>query len=210
MEEISMKSLLKTRDILRDIVEVYIPVASFVIMFLVFIAQIFSRYILRAPLAWAYEVTVSCYLWLVVLGACYAQRNRSHVTFTLLTDKLPMRVQAAFIGLGSLLIAVAFIWSFVPSIDFVDFMKAQKTSVLKITLNIVYAPYIPFLAFNILYMISDIVLDFKVAFGLASEDEVAKYRKLNMNEVELAIESSKDLELNIPGLAANKEGGAEE
>lgn len=205
-----MKSLLKTRDILRDIVEVYIPVASFVIMFLVFIAQIFSRYILRAPLAWAYEVTVSCYLWLVVLGACYAQRNRSHVTFTLLTDKLPMRVQAAFIGLGSLLIAVAFIWSFVPSIDFVDFMKAQKTSVLKITLNIVYAPYIPFLAFNILYMISDIVLDFKVAFGLASEDEVAKYRKLNMNEVELAIESSKDLELNIPGLAANKEGGAEE
>ena len=29
-----MKSLLKTRDILRDIVEVYIPVASFVIMFL--------------------------------------------------------------------------------------------------------------------------------------------------------------------------------
>jgi len=204
-----MKSLLKTRDILRDIVAIYIPVASFVIMFVIFIAQIFSRYILRAPLAWAYEVTVSCYLWLVVLGACYAQRNRSHVTFTLLTDKLPMRVQAAFIGLGSLLIAFAFIWSFVPSIEFVGFMKAQKTSVLRIGLNIVYAPYIPFLAFNILYMISDIVLDFKVAFGLASEDDIDRYRKLNMNEVEQAIESSKDLELNIPGL--NKaEGGAEE
>jgi len=204
-----MKSLLKTRDILRDIVEIYIPVACFVIMFVIFIAQIFSRYILRAPLAWAYEVTVSCYLWLVVLGACYAQRNRSHVTFTLLTDKLPMRLQAAFIGLGSLLIAFAFIWSFVPSIEFVDFMKAQKTSVLRITLNIVYAPYIPFLAFNILYMISDVILDFKVAFGLASQDEIEKYRKLNMNEVELAIESSKDLELNIAGLTS-AEGGAEE
>ena len=204
-----MKSLLKTRDILRDIVEIYIPVACFVIMFVIFIAQIFSRYILRAPLAWAYEVTVSCYLWLVVLGACYAQRNRSHVTFTLLTDKLPMRLQAAFIGLGSLLIAFAFIWSFVPSIEFVDFMKAQKTSVLRITLNIVYAPYIPFLAFNILYMISDVILDFKVAFGLASQGEIEKYRKLNMNEVELAIESSKDLELNIAGLTS-AEGGAEE
>jgi len=204
-----MKSLLKTRDILRDIVEIYIPVACFVIMFVIFIAQIFSRYILRAPLAWAYEVTVSCYLWLVVLGACYAQRNRSHVTFTLLTDKLPMRLQAAFIGLGSLLIAFAFIWSFVPSIEFVDFMKAQKTSVLRIGLNIVYAPYIPFLAFNILYLLADLVLDFKVAFGLASQDEIEKYRKLNMNEVELAIESSKDLELNIPGLN-HAEGGAEE
>ena len=72
MEGKPMKSLLKTRDILRDLVEIYVPVASFVIMFVVFIAQIFSRYILRAPLAWAYEVTVSCYLWLVVLGACYA------------------------------------------------------------------------------------------------------------------------------------------
>lgn len=205
-----MKSLLKTRDILRDIVEIYIPVASFVIMFVVFIAQIFSRYILRAPLSWAYEVTVSCYLWLVVLGACYAQRNRSHVTFTLLTDKLPMRVQAAFIGLGSLLIAFAFIWSFVPSIDFVAFMKAQKTSVLRIGLNIVYAPYIPFLAFNILYMLSDIVLDFKVAFGLAKPEDIERYRKLNMNEVELAIESSKDLELNIAGLNEAKQGGAEE
>ena len=205
-----MKTLLKTRDILRDIVEIYIPVASFVIMFLVFIAQIFSRYILRSPLAWAYEVTVTCYLWLVVLGACFAQRNRSHVTFTLLTDKLPMRVQALFIGLGSLLIAVAFIWSFLPSVEFVQFMKMQKTSVLKITLDIVYAPYIPFLAFNILYMLSDIVLDFKVFAGIASEDEIAKYRKLNMNEVELAIENSKDLELNIMGLGSDnaEQGGA--
>lgn len=204
-----MKSLLKTRDILRDIVEIYIPVASFVIMFVIFIAQIFSRYILRAPLPWAYEVTVSCYLWLVVLGACYAQRNHSHVTFTLLTDKLPMRVQAAFIGLGSLLIAVAFIWSFVPSVEFVGFMKAQKTSILRVGLNFVYAPYIPFLAFNILYMLSDIILDFKVAFGIASEDDIEKYRKLNMNEVELAIESSKDLDLNIMGLN-HAEGGVEE
>ena len=208
-----MKSLLKTRDILRDLVEIYVPVASFVIMFVVFIAQIFSRYILRAPLAWAYEVTVSCYLWLVVLGACYAQRNHGHVTFTLLTDKLPMRVQAGFIGLGSLLIAFAFIWSFVPSVDFVDFMKAQKTSVLKIGLNIVYAPYIPFLALNILYMLTDVVLDFKVCFGIASEEDIAKYRRLNMNEVELAIESSKDLELNIMGLNTaakeSEQGGAE-
>ena len=205
-----MKPLVKTRDILRDIVEIYIPVAAFVIMFVVFIAQIFARYVLRAPLSWAYEVTVSCYLWLVVLGACYAQRGNSHVTFTLLTDKLPMRVQAAFIGLGSLLIAVAFIWSFVPSVEFVGFMKAQKTSVLRIGLNIVYAPYIPFLAFNILYMLSDIVLDFKVAAGVASADEIDRYRRLNMNEVELAIESSKDLELNIAGLKTEEQGGAKE
>ncbi|MBQ8506569.1 MAG: TRAP transporter small permease [Clostridia bacterium] len=185
-----MKSLLKTRDIVRDIVELYIPIISFCIMFLVFVAQIICRYLLRMPLAWAYEVTVSCYLWLVVLGACYAQRHHAHVTFTLVTDKMPLRLQAFCIGLGNLLIAFAFIWSFVPSVEFVAFMARQKTSVLKIGLDIVYAPYIPFLAFTILYMLNDLILDFKVAFGLAKPDELAKYKKDNMNEVDHALEGS--------------------
>ena len=110
-----MKPLIRTRDILRDIVEVCIPIVSFCIMFIVFVAQIFSRYVLRAPLAWAYEVTVSCYLWLVVLGACLAQRERAHVVFTLITDKLPLRWEAFCTFLGNLLIVVAFTWSFCPA-----------------------------------------------------------------------------------------------
>lgn len=192
-----MKSLLKTRDILRDIVELYIPIISFVIMFVVFIAQIFCRYILRMPLAWAYEVTVTCYLWLVVLGACYAHRHHAHVTFTLITDVMPLRLQAFCIFLGNLLIAFTFVWSFIPSCEFVAFMARQKTSVFRIGLNIVYAPYIPFLAFHILYMLRDMVLDFKVFTGLASAEEIAIYKKENMNEVEQAI-------------AGDEEGGSAE
>lgn len=192
-----MKSLLKMRDILRDVVELYIPIASFVIMFVVFIAQIFFRYILRMPLAWAYEVTVSCYLWLVILGACYAQRHHGHVTFTLITDVMPLRLQAFCIFLGNLLICVTFAWSLIPSIKFVDFMEMQKTAVFKIGLNIVYAPYIPFLIFHILYMLHDLILDFKVFTGLANAEELALYKKENMNEVEQA-------------LAADEEGGSAE
>jgi len=47
-------SLRKTRDILRDIVELYIPAAAFVIMFVMFVVQIFFRYVLRNPLDMAY------------------------------------------------------------------------------------------------------------------------------------------------------------
>lgn len=184
-----MKPLIRTRDILRDIVEVCIPIVSFCIMFIVFVAQIFSRYVLRAPLAWAYEVTVSCYLWLVVLGACLAQRERAHVVFTLITDKLPLRWEAFCTFLGNLLIVVAFTWSFLPSVDFVAFMGRQKTSVLRIGLNIVYAPYIPFLAFTILYMLRDLVRDFKVFTGLAAPEEVETYRREHRNEVEQALEN---------------------
>lgn len=184
-----MKPLLKTRDILRDIVEVCIPIVSFCIMFIVFVAQIFSRYVLRAPLAWAYEVTVSCYLWLVVLGACLAQRERAHVVFTLITDKLPLRWEAFCTFLGNLLIVVAFTWSFLPSVDFVAFMGRQKTSVLRIGLDVVYAPYIPFLAFTILYMLRDLVRDFRVFTGLAAPEEVETYRREHRNEVEQALEN---------------------
>ena len=129
------------------------------------------------------------YLWLVVLGACLAQRERAHVVFTLITDKLPLRWEAFCTFLGSLLIAVAFAWSLLPSVEFVAFMGRQKTSVLKIGLNIVYAPYIPFLAFTILYMLRDIALDFRVFTGLATPEEIRTYRRENRNEVEQALEN---------------------
>ena len=48
-----MEKLKKLGLVLRDVVEIYIPVTSFVIMFLVFILQIFCRYVLRQPLQWA-------------------------------------------------------------------------------------------------------------------------------------------------------------
>jgi len=149
------------------------------------------------PLAWAYEVTVTCYLWLVVLGACYAQRHHSHVYFTLITDSMPLRLQAFAIFLGNLLIAFTFIWSFIPSVEFIQFMAKQKTAVFQIGLDFVYCPYIAFLAFHILYMLRDMVLDFKVFAGLASADEIAMYKKENMNEVEHAI-------------AGDEEGGSAE
>lgn len=187
-----MKPLIKARDIFRDIIELYIPVLAFVTMFCVFVAQIFFRYVIRQPLDWAYEVTVSTYLWLVVLGACYAQRDHAHVVFTLVTDKLSMRWQALCCFLGNLLIAVAFIWSFIPSVNFISFAKMQKTAVLKVGLNIVYAPYIAFLVLIIIYMLHDMYLDFRVFTGLATDSEIERYRKENMNEVEHALEDAKE------------------
>lgn len=190
MKRETLRPILKTRDILLDLVELYIPAASFVLMFVVFILQIFARYVVRSPLAWAYEVTVSCYLWTVVLGACLAQRERSHVVFTLIYDKLPLRVRAFSSFLGSALIAFAFACSFLPSVEFVQFMAMQKTSVLKIGLNIVYAPYIPFLALMILYMLRDMYTDFRVFTGLATAEEVQRFISANKSEVEEALESA--------------------
>ena len=77
-----MDGLKKVGKFIRDCVELYIPIAAFLIMFAVFVVQIIARYVFKNPMQWAYEVTVMGYLWMVVLGACYAYRDRSHVTFT--------------------------------------------------------------------------------------------------------------------------------
>lgn len=156
---------------LRNCVEIYIPVASFCVMFLVFILQIFCRYLLRQPLPWAYEVTVTCYLWMVVLSACYAQREKSHVTFTLIYDALNEKGKAVCSFLGNLLIAIAFGISVVPSFQFISFMKMQETSVFKIGLNIVYAPYMLFLVIIFLYALSELFQDFKIFTGIGKGKE---------------------------------------
>ena len=179
---------------LRNCVEVYIPIASFCIMFLVFIAQIIARYLFRNPLAWAYEVTVTCYLWMVVLSACYAQREHSHVTFTLIYDKLSVKGKAICAFLGNLIIAVAFAISFVPSVKLVTFMEMQKTSVFKIGLNIVYAPYILFLAIILIYIVMDLYNEFMVFTGLGGQKAVDKMLSNTKNETQEAIEAAKEVE----------------
>ncbi len=176
-------------QLLRDLVELYIPGLSFVLMFVTFIWQIFCRYVLRAPVPWAYEVTVACYLWMVVLGACYAQRTRSHVTFTLVYDKLSpgARRSPPFWG-------TCFCWWPSPMplcpVEFILFMKMQKTSVLKIGLDIIYLPYIPFMAIIMLYALVDLYQDFRVFAGLASKQEVEEMLRRNRSEVQEAIEEA--------------------
>ena len=181
----------KVFNILRDCVELYIPIAALLIMFCTFVFQIFSRYILNNPVPWAYEVTVMCYLWMVVLGACYAYRDRSHVSFTLFYDQFGPKVKAFIAFLGNVLMLVAFIYMFIPSCNMIlDQMSKQVTSVFKIGLNIVYFPFIPFMVIIMLYIISDIITDVMVFTGLGGEKYVNKLLAENKSEAEEAIEAA--------------------
>lgn len=176
---------------MRDCVELYIPIASLLIMFCTFIFQIFSRYVLKQPVAWAYEVTVMCYLWMVVLGACYAYRDRSHVTFTLFYDQFGVKGKAFIAFLGNLLMFIAFVAMFLPSCNMIlDQMSKQVTSVFKIGLNIVYLPFIPFNVIMLLYFLYDMIIEVMVFFGIGGQATVDKFLNATKNETEEAIEAA--------------------
>ena len=181
----------KVFQVLRDIVELYIPMAALLIMFCAFVFQIFSRYVLNSPVTWAYEVTVMCYLWMVILGACYAYRDRSHVTFTLIYDMFGVKGKAIIGLLGNVLMLIAFVYMFLPSCNLIlDQMSKQVTSVFKIGLNIVYFPWIPFNLILIAYFIYDIIIEIRVLMG---DKEATKIMlALGKSETEEAIEAALD------------------
>ena len=185
-----MDALKKAGKFIRNCVELYIPIAAFVLMFCVFVFQIAARYIFNSPVQWAYEVTVMCYLWMVILGACYAYRDRSHVTFTLTYDMLPVKGKAICGFLGNLLMFIAFVAMFVPACKMINQMQIQVTSILKIGLNIVYSPFIPFMIIIMIYILMDMITELKVLFGIGGEEAVKKMLNETRDETHEAINAA--------------------
>jgi len=182
----------KAIGFIQKCVEEYIPICSFSILFIVFIVQILFRYVLRNPLGWAYEVTVSCYLWTVMFGACLATRKKTHVKFTMIYDMLKPKGKAIMSFLSDLIIAAAFCIMFVPTIKFIGQMKIQGTAFFKIGLNIIYLPFIPFMVLVLIYTFIEMYESFMVFSGLGGEKAVQKLISENKSEVEQAIEASQD------------------
>ena len=149
----------RTARFLLDLVELYIPMVAFSVMFLSFIMTIFYRYVLNTPLTWPHEVQVLGFLWTAVLGATYARRRRVHVKFTLVYERSSPTVQAFTRIAGNSLIAIIFLISLYPSFDYVQFMAFQRTTVLRIPFNIAYFPYVVFLVLITAHCVHDVIVD---------------------------------------------------
>lgn len=155
----------KTLLFLRDLMEIYLPMAAFAVMFLTFVAQIAARYLFNYPLTWAYEITVIGFTWTVLLGACYAMRSRTHVMFTMIVDLLSPKKAALVRTLGNLIIVITFVILIVPTFRYVQFISFQSTSVFKIKLSYIFAPIVYFFLSVIGYTLSEMVADFRIMRG---------------------------------------------
>ena len=58
-----------------DFLEVYLPIAVFLLMFISFLTNIFFRYVLKNPQNWTFEFSTYSFVVLGLLGACAAYRN---------------------------------------------------------------------------------------------------------------------------------------
>ena len=142
------KWIKKSAGFLVDTVEVYIPFTAFVTLFLVFLTGIIFRYFFK-PLTWTLELSLMCFIWTSLLGGLYAKRDNSHVQFTMIYDAVSPLTQLWMRIAGNFLLVLSFAIGLVPSYRYVLFMGYKKSNVLKIPMDIVYFPFVVFLAFLI-------------------------------------------------------------
>ena len=161
--------------IVQNTIEVYIPVAAFILMFIVFLLQVTFRYIFNNPLTWTQDIIVFCFCWVVVLGASYTMRTQNHVLFTLVYDNLKPKFAAASRLAGSLIIMVTFILLLKPSYNYCQFLAFQRMAMIKISYYWVFLPFVYFVFSVIVYTIPYIVEDIQIITGKIEDSEDRKH-----------------------------------
>lgn len=136
-----------------------IAAALLAALFVTFLLQIFSRYVMAAPFGWTLELCLTLWIWLVFFGNAFVVRERDHVTFDILYLMVPDGPRKVFAMVGALVIAGMLAWSILPTWDWIDFLRIKKSATLKIPMRTVYSIYALFLGVVVLrylWMVVDV------------------------------------------------------
>lgn len=188
-----MKTVKKIGSFIQNCIELYIPAICFAVLFVLFCLQIIVRYVISKftglVVPWTVEIEQTCFLWVALLGACYVQRNRGHVVFTLVYDALKVKGKAVLSLISSTLVSFACACTLLPSLKYVwGLMERQQvTSLLKISKTIVFFPYV---IFTFLILIYGLVEMFEAVMVLCGNQYYTeKLLQSTKSEAEQAVEA---------------------
>lgn len=111
------------------------------VMFLTFLVQIFTRYVINYPLAWTLEVCLTAWLWLVFWGAAFILDDRDQVKFDLFYLAASRRTRRVLALVSALAIVGGFLAALPATYDYIAFYKIKKSATLRIRLDIVFSIY---------------------------------------------------------------------
>ncbi|MEM6383087.1 MAG: TRAP transporter small permease [Pseudomonadota bacterium] len=130
----------------------FIAASLLAAMFITFLLQIFSRYVLQTPFGWTLELCLILWVWIVFFGCAFLVREKDHVTFDILYLATPRRAQRVLALVSAGAIAVGMLWAFLPTWDYIDFLKIRRTSTVrnplsgdKIPLRTIFSVYAVFM-----------------------------------------------------------------
>ena len=115
-----------------------IIVAMFSFMSIAVFIQIIFRYLLHQPIYWSEEFPRFILIWLTFLGSAIAMKNRSHLSITLLTNRLSVQKRKwvqFFANSLSLLFISILVWG---GIIITNLTMPNRTAALQMPTGLVY------------------------------------------------------------------------
>ncbi len=88
------------------IVEEYLLLSTGVALVCVVALGVLFRYVIRAQLTWAYELSILLFIWVSFLGASVGIRHQAHITFDFLVRLFPPAWNRWLTVLGNVLVFV--------------------------------------------------------------------------------------------------------
>src|SRR3954462_1717145 len=115
-------------------------------LFAVLIAGVFARYGFGRPLAWTDEVAAMLFVWLVFWTGAFVLRLEEHVAFDIVYDLAPPGMRRVLGALGAACAAALLFWALPKVADYVAFLWRERTPVLQLRQDFLYACFPAFVA----------------------------------------------------------------
>jgi C4-dicarboxylate transporter DctQ subunit len=136
-------------------------------MFFAFLLQVFSRYVMNWPSGWTNELSAILWIWIVLWGAAFVLTEKEEMRFDLIyASAHPSVRRIMFLTFAASLIFL-YGWSLPAVVDYVTFMKVQKTAYMKIRFDWLFSIYVIFV---IAIIVRYVWLSWQVLRGSAPEE----------------------------------------
>lgn len=135
-------------------------------MFVVFLLQILFRYVLNLSIGWTHEVSVALWIWIVLFGSAFVIGESEEIRFDFFWAGSSAGARRIMTLIFAVALVVAFSVSLPAVIDYVTFMKVEKTAYLKIRFDYLYSIYV---VFAVAMIVRYIWLAWQAAFGNAPD-----------------------------------------
>jgi len=118
--------------------------AMLAVMFVAFLVQIVFRYLLDLPVGWTNELSLVLWIWLVLWGAAFVLREDEEIRFDLFYAMAGRRTRRVMFLVSALSLVGLYTISLPAVVDYVAFMKVEKTAYLKIRFDWLFSVYVIF------------------------------------------------------------------
>ncbi|MDC1133256.1 TRAP transporter small permease subunit [Candidatus Pelagibacter sp.] len=104
-------------------------------LFVTFLLQIFSRYVLNSPFGWTLELCRILWVWIVFFCCAFLVQEKDHVKFNLIYSASSNKSKFIMSIVSCLAIVAIMGWALLPTMDYIDWMKMRKTSTVRLPIT---------------------------------------------------------------------------